>query len=169
MTIRQLGCLFLLLAIALMVLLLRPLRTGVLILAGVAAVGWAGSALYGYWLRTRWDRTFGRAGKRILLVYSRSPHWQDYIEQNWLPRLEGRIIVLNWSDRATWRRPFSLEVRVFRHWAGDREFNPLAILFPSRGRVRTVRFWRAFRDFKHAKDSQLRKAEEELFAFASSD
>jgi hypothetical protein len=167
MTARRIAGPLVLLTIAALILLLRPLRIGVAVLAGLVVTGWVCHALYGYWLRSRWNRTWGRAGKRILLVYSRSPNWQEYIEQNWLPRLEGRAVLLDWSDRATWRRPVPLEVRAFRYWAGHREFNPLAILFPERGRVGTVRFWRAFREFKHGRDMELRKAERELFGFAS--
>jgi hypothetical protein len=52
-----------------------------------------------------------------------------------------------------------------RYWGGTKEFNPLALLFPKRGRARTIRFWRAFRDFKHGKERALRAAEAELFDF----
>jgi hypothetical protein len=99
------------------------------------------------------------------LVYSRSPHWERYIEDTWLPRIAPHAVVVNWSDRATWPKPAPLEIRVFRHWSGDAELNPLAVLVPARGQVRTIRFWRAFRDFKHGKAARLRDAEAELFAF----
>ena len=48
--------------------------------------------------------------------------------------------------------------------AGDREFNPLAIVFPERGLVQVIRFWQAFRDYKHGKERALRAAEAELAA-----
>jgi len=55
-----------------------------------------------------------------------------------------------------------VEAAIFRRWAGDQEFNPIAIVLPVRGPVKVVRFWRAFRDFKHGKSDGLRAAEREL-------
>lgn len=126
----------------------------------------------GAWLgarkRRRLQREFhdrwGRQGKRLLLVYSNSPNWQSYIERNWLPQLESTAVVLNWSERGTWAERHPFEADIFRAWSGDTEFNPLAIIFPADGSVRVIRFWRAFRDYKHGKDRTLRAAEEELGA-----
>lgn len=125
---------------------------------------------------------------RGLLIYSNSPNWQAYIEQEWIPRLEGRLVVLNWSERARWREDFPLESRIFRQ-LGDREFNPAAIIFrpPTPGRrfrrwlraIREldalkmlapyesssdiVRFFQPFRDYKHGRDHTLRAAERTLW------
>jgi hypothetical protein len=129
-------------------------------------------------------------GKRGILVYSNSPNWGQYIEQNWLPRIGSRFVLLNWSERARWavERPF--EARVFRTFGGDRNFNPLAIIFlervpgatvrawlssirkrdllgvlaPDRHNTAVIRFFQAFRDFKHGKDQLLRTKEAELFS-----
>jgi hypothetical protein len=97
-------------------------------------------------------------------VYSNSTTWQAYVEGNWLPQLQSIAVVLNWSERRTWAERHPLEADIFRTWAGDREFNPLAIIIPADGPVRVIRFWRAFRDYKHGKDRTLRAAEEELGA-----
>jgi hypothetical protein len=110
--------------------------------------------------RNRW----GGQGKRLLLVYSKSPNWQAYIEENWLPQLESVAVVLNWSERSIWSERHPFEAHIFRTWAGDREFNPLAIIIPPDGPVRVIRFWQAFRDYKHGKDRTLRAAEAELEA-----
>ena len=136
----------------------------VLLVPGVL-VGFPAHWLYGKWLRLRWEQTWGREGKRILLVYSRSPNWHTYIENTWLPRVAPHAVVVDWSDRGTWPKWAPVEIRAFRYWGGSREFNPLAVLFPKRGKVRTIRFWRAFRDFKHGKDAALRTAESELLDF----
>jgi hypothetical protein len=115
-------------------------------------------------LQREFHARWGMSGKCLLLVYSNSPHWQGYIEEHWLSRI-GRIsVVLNWSDRARWPEQHAFEAEIFRMWAGDREFNPLAIVIPERGPVRVIRFWQAFRDYKHGKDRALRAAEEELAA-----
>jgi hypothetical protein len=134
--------------------------------AGVIVIA---AASYGahVWRQWRAVRRFRRVcepqGKDVLLVYSNSPHWQGHVEDTWLPRWGHRAVVLNWSDRRVWKRDRRPEVALFRAFAGDREFNPLAIVVPSEGRrARVVRFWRAFRDYKHGKDRLLRAAEAEL-------
>ena len=144
--------------------------------------------------RARWP------GRRGLVIYSNSPHWQAFVEERWLPSLSERAVVLNWSERATWAARHPLEHRLFERFAGSREFNPLAIVFAApvsasrsppgeadgagRGEehqagtalrwavgkvffrereVRVVRFWRAFRDYRHGRPARLRDAERELF------
>ena len=136
-------------------------------------------------------RQFGRRwpGKRGILVYSSSPNWQTYIEQHWLPTIADQVVVLNWSERATWAERHPFEQTVFRRYGGEREFNPLAIIFRPRRRLATllswlaaigrldpfgmfapnsrdtavVRFFQAFREYKHGKDQLLRTKEAEMF------
>ena len=113
-------------------------------------------------LQREFHARWGSSGKRLLLVYSNSPHWQVYIEEHWLSRIGGVAVVLNWSERAGWPEQHPFEAEIFRTWAGDREFNPLAIVMPERGPVQVIRFWRAFRDHRHGKDRALKAAEAEL-------
>jgi hypothetical protein len=101
-------------------------------------------------------------GLDILFVYSDSPVWRSHIEAEILPHLGERAVILNWSSRKQWR--FSLARLAFSHFAGDREFNPIALVFRPFRRVRTFRFWRPFRDFKHGKPEPLRRLESEFFA-----
>jgi hypothetical protein len=115
-------------------------------------------------LRQRFEAKWGKEGKELVLVYSNSPHWKDRFEDEILPRIRHKAVVLNWSERSTneWKgRP--LDVRIFRRWGGDREFNPMAIVFPPGGKTRTIRFWQAYRDFRHGKTNPLRQREAELF------
>ena len=59
---------------------------------------------------------------RGVLVTSDSPNWQEYIEEQWIPRLGEQVVVLNWSERGIWRN--RLEVRIFRRFGiGDDNFN----------------------------------------------
>ena len=124
--------------------------------------------VYRLLLRIAVELVWGLRGRRILLVYSRSPIWQEYVETNWLPRLGKTAVVLNWSDRSAWRRRDSLTVWVFRHWAPSRNFNPMALLFPPLRPTRQISFYRAFHDWKQGKIEALRVAESELFSFAKS-
>jgi hypothetical protein len=100
-------------------------------------------------------------GRDILFVYSDSPIWHDYIEQNILPHLCERAVVLNWSRRKGWR--FSLARMAVHHFGGWSEFNPMAVVFRPFRRTRTFRFWQPFRDFKHGRPETLHRMESELF------
>ena len=141
-------------------------------------------------LRRAFQRRFGTKDKIGILVYSNGPHWQHYIEDNWLPRFGHRFVVLNWSERSTWQRDHALESKIFRRFAGAREFNPIAIILndvgphatwrawiravqsrdiigmlaPGVAEAHVIRFWQPFKDFKHGKDRGLRAAEAELVA-----
>ena len=123
-----------------------------------------GLLVWGAILRVWFWRAHAVHGRRVLFAYSESPNWQTYIEENILPRIRDRSIVLNWSERKLWSSTSPWEARFYRRFSGDREFNPLALVFSQRGRIRSVRFYRAFLDFKHGKESALREAEAELFA-----
>ena len=115
-----------------------------------------------WWATYRFRRLWGRQGKDLLIVYSNSPHWQTYVEQNWLPKWGHRAVLLNWSERKRWKRR-QPEVALFHAVAGRNEFNPLGVVVPlTRQRAKVIRFWRAFRDFTHGKDRLLREAEAAL-------
>lgn len=152
---------FALIAAAFVILLWRALLLGVglLVLLILAGVGWQQFAI---WSATeRFRREYRSAGRDLLLVYSNSPHWQSYVEANWMPRWLTRAVILNWSERVTWNRK-QPEVALFHALATQREYNPLAIVVPSRGRPIVVRFWKAFRDYKHGRDRALKQQEAEL-------
>lgn len=121
-------------------------------------------SIYEYWLTYRFWQRHGKHGRFVLFVYSDSPNWKDYIESNILPRLESQAITLNWSRRSEWPRINPFEAKIFYHWAGEKEFNPMAIIFRPGGRVKEVRFWQGFRDYKHGREKALQKAEQSLFA-----
>lgn len=101
-------------------------------------------------------------GRDVLFVYSDSPAWHDYIEERILPQLGGRAVVLNWSHRKSWRR-LSVARIAFQHFGGDREFNPLAVVFRPFKRTQSYRFWQPFRDFKRGHPEALAKLEREFF------
>ena len=121
----------------------------------------------GHWLRMRFRKKWGSEGKNILLVYSESPNWKDYIEREIIPKLSPYAVSLNYSRRAEWKHKEPLEAKVWKQWSGAREFNPMAIVIPDRGKVKTVRFHQAFRDYKHGKDHLLRQKEAELLSLIS--
>jgi hypothetical protein len=115
-------------------------------------------------LRQEWERRHGSHGRRVLFVYSHSPHWKHYIETVLLPELGAGVLAMNWSSRVDLERADALEWRVFQRWRPATGYNPLAIVIPRRGPVRHVSFWQAFRDRKHGKVDSLRAREAELRA-----
>ena len=150
-----------LLAAALVFLLWRAvlLGVGLLVLYVLGFIGWQQFTIWSATQRVR--REYRSLGKDLLLVYSNSPHWQSYVETNWFPRWKERAVILNWSERLTWNEN-QPEVALFQALASHREYNPLAIVVPPRGRPLVVRFWKAFRDYKHGKDQKLKQQETEL-------
>ncbi len=106
-------------------------------------------------------------GRHILFVYSESPNWQEYIEVNILPRISDRSVVINWSERRFWSSQSSWEAHFFYRFAGHREFNPMALVFCARGRIKVIRFHQAFLDLKYGNESTIRAAEAELFTFVT--
>ena len=119
----------------------------------------------GLWLNYRFRNRYASKGKHILFVYSESPNWQEYIENNIVPRIETKAAFLNWSRRSEWRKRKPLEAKALFRWGGDTEFNPMAIVFASKWQVKTVRFHQAFKDHKHGKNKLLEEKEEELYAY----
>ena len=118
--------------------------------------------LYAALLRVAVWTLWNTRGTHVLFVYSDSPAWKPYIEQNIIPRLPPQTIILNWSDRRRWQR-WSLATAVFRHFGGARNFNPLAVVIRPLEWGETFRFWLAFRDHKHGKPQKLAEVEAAFF------
>ncbi len=99
-----------------------------------------------------------------LLVYSRSPNWQPYIEEHWLPRFGGAVELLNWSDRRRWSKN-DHRVRIFETFiASDEDYNPAAVVFRSTGAPSVFRFYPAFKNAKHGNVEGLQDLEAQFFA-----
>jgi hypothetical protein len=102
-------------------------------------------------------------GKDILFVYSDSPIWREYMETQVLPLVQERAVVLNWSERKKWLT-WSLGVAVFRHFGGQREFNPLVVLFRPVRSARVFRFWSAFKDLKRGYNAPVERLRQDLLS-----
>ena len=100
-------------------------------------------------------------GRDVLFVYSDSPIWKEYMLEEILPLVRERAAILNWSERSRWRR-WSLAVQVFQALGGDREFNPLVIVFRPLRLARKFRFWRAFKAWKHGDQEPVAKLRQEV-------
>ncbi len=136
-------------------------------LVGAAVAVAIASTIWRRWRRAAVVRRFRERypGKDLLIVLTDSLLWRPYIEAEWLPRWGERAVVFNRS------RPWSAEqpeAALWRALGGPLEHTPLAVVVSQEGRVKVVRFWKAFRDFKHGKDHRLRAAEAELAAALAS-
>jgi hypothetical protein len=100
-------------------------------------------------------------GKDVLIVYSDSPIWHDYMEREVLPSVQERAFVLNWSARNTWPR-WSLVTHVFRSFGGRRQFNPMVIVFRPLRAAKVFRFWGPFNDWKRGYTEPVGRMRDEL-------
>ncbi|HUF26052.1 MAG TPA: hypothetical protein VMM18_03625 [Gemmatimonadaceae bacterium] len=151
--------------------LLLALISPVLLAAILVALPAIGVMEARRWLRTRavrraFEERWGRHGMRIVLAYSDDTRWRERIEREWLPRIGRQVVVLDWNTRQTFRDGAPIEAQVFERWAGRRDFDPMAIVIPPRGRVRTLRFRDAFIAYFGGAESALAAAEDVLFSLA---
>jgi hypothetical protein len=102
-------------------------------------------------------------GKDVLLVYSDSPIWHEYMTTQVLPLVEGRAVILNWSERKKWSR-WSLAAALFHHFGGAGDFNPLVLLFKPLRRANIYRFWSAFKDWNRGYREPVERLTQELAA-----
>lgn len=100
-------------------------------------------------------------GKDTLFVYSDSPIWQEYMTRQVLPLVQDRAVVLNWSQRSTWRK-WRLTAQVFYSFGEGHDFNPMVIIFRPLRRAKLFRFWSAFRDWKHGHTEGVERLRHEL-------
>jgi hypothetical protein len=100
-------------------------------------------------------------GKDTLFVYSDSPIWQEYMTQQVLPLVENRAVVLNWSQRSTWKK-WRLGQQVFYSFSGRHDFNPMVIMFRPLRRAKLFRFWSAFKDWKHGHTEGVERLRNDL-------
>ncbi len=100
-------------------------------------------------------------GRDVLFVYSDSPIWQEYMIQQVLPLVRERAVVLNWSERSKWPK-WWLPAHVFRTFGGEKEYNPLVVLFRPFCRAKRFRFWPAFKDWKHGHSDAVEQLTNDL-------
>ena len=147
-----------------------------LLLAPVIIVLLLSYFLRGKWLGFQVRQKWFPKRKFLLFVYSDSPSWKEYIEQNIIPKISSKATIINWSERSQWEWKGTLELKVFRHWTGvsqyfdrgrkkwnGKEFCPAAVVFNPWWKPKVIRFWQAFKDFKHGKDFGLKKCEKDFF------
>lgn len=133
------------------------------VIAALLLVGWAYAVGSRELLLRRVRSDWGAHGVDCLVVLSDSPTWSAWIHDRWLPQLQSRARVLNYSKRAQWQAD-DLAVLLFRRFCGDREFNPAIVVVPERGRPLVFRFYNAFRELKHGRPQFVERQEQEAFA-----
>src|ERR1019366_3372644 len=100
-------------------------------------------------------------GKDVLVVYSDSPVWHDYMSVAVLPLVQDRAVILNWSRRKKWPR-LSLATHAFRIFGGRQEFNPIVVVFRPLNRAVVFRLWPAFKDWKRGRRESLESLRQRL-------
>jgi len=142
-------------AVLLAVALLSPIWVPYVVLALLGIALYASMLYLAIWI------TWLPRGKEVLLVYSDSPVWHDYMVAEVRPLVQERAMVLNWSERARWRH-WSLPAMAFRFFGGSYAFNPMVVVFRPLRRAKTFRFWPAFKEGKHGDREPVEKLRREL-------
>lgn len=112
-------------------------------------------------LHFKWPKS-----KYILFIYSDSEHWAPYIEQNIIPKIQESAIIINRTKQQNWKQEYKAEYKAIAHWAHE-DINPIALVFKPYRRVKSFRFYEAFRDYKHGKDSSLHAMCNEFYNYAA--
>ena len=142
-----------------MAVILFPITIPVLALLAFVLVCWISTSVVLHIALWAW---WSVQGKDVLFVTSDSPIWHDYIEQEILPHIDRRAVILNWSRRRGRHNFFARSV--VQHFGGWYEFNPMAVVFRPFRKTKLFRFWKPFKDFKHGKTEPLKRAEDAFFA-----
>ena len=100
-------------------------------------------------------------GRDVLFIYSDSISSRDYVEMQILPKLSGRAVALNWSQRQKWG--ISLARFAGYYFCKSRKDCPMAVVFRPFRLPRFFLFRRAFLDLKHGRPSALSALEREFF------
>ena len=96
----------------------------------------------------------------VIFVHSDSPTWREYIEKEILPHIRNGAVILNWSERRHWKNSWA--VLAFRYFGGQRNFNPMGMVFRPFHSVRTYRFFEAFKAFKHGDTNRVEDLKRDL-------
>lgn len=134
--------------IAFLLVLLAP----VLLLPILLYLLWGAILYIAIWLTQR--KPF------VIFVYSDSPTWKEYIEKEILHHIRNRAVILNWSERRHWKNSWA--VLAFRYFGGQRNFNPMGMVFRPFRFVRTYRFFEAFKAFKHGHTNRAEDLKRDL-------
>lgn len=118
--------------------------------------------------REAFEAKWGRHGMRFVIAYSDDSRWAHRIEQEWLPRIGRQSVILDWKARRGSAADAPLEARLFEQYAGRRDFDPMIIVVPPAGPVRTLRFRDAFVACFGGEERALAEAESHLFGLAES-
>jgi hypothetical protein len=78
-----------------------------------------------------------------------------------LPLVENRAVVLNWSERKSWKK-WSLAVRVFHLFSSGNDFNPAVMLFRPFRSAESFQFFSAFKEWKHGNTKKVERQRSEL-------
>ena len=108
-------------------------------------------------LRIRWSQSYGRQGKRFLVLYSDSPKSKELIERELVPVLGDFAVVVNKSTDPRWKQNKSLVRRAGNLWAAGRE--PLVVFLPALGRKKCFHLGAAIDAHWYRKDDSQFTAE----------
>lgn len=106
-------------------------------------------------------------GVSFLIIYSESPQWKSYFEEEVVPAFGPAARVVNLSRDGGSRKWWHLDWWVYRHCAGFRNRFPIVFHFSRFGRWTTIRFHDAFMQSKKGETAALDQAKANLLIWHS--
>lgn len=120
------------------------------------------SFIFGILLRVKWWFKYGRIGKNFLIVYSNSPKWESYFQNEIIPLFNNNAVIVNISTDHNIAKTH-IELVAHKEWAGYENHTPIVLYIPKFGIVKKVRFYSAFIEAKKTNiDSPIINKTEEL-------
>ena len=103
---------------------------------------------------------------RVILVYSDSAKWKEYVELEIIPHLPENSLIFNISHPRN-QSLHQFNYNQFRFWAGKSEYCPIVIVRRRFMKPLIFRFFKAFRKLKGGDSSELRAQTNKLLTILS--
>lgn len=105
-------------------------------------------------------------GQNIILTTSNSPKWKDYMTEFVIPHAADNAMVLNWSERKSWRQIARLPAWARERWVGrgQKGHCPSIVFMKSILNIETISLYEPFRLYNRGDATDLENVLNKFFA-----
>lgn len=102
-------------------------------------------------------------GKYIFFLYSDSKKWKEYFETEFIPKIETKAVIRNWSTRLQDGWTNDIEGKILKLHKPLGYFYPMAIVFLPNGEIKTFEFYTPYVNMVKSGKDEYKKLETEFF------